>query len=404
MEEKSLNENRRKFLKGGALFGAVALLNPTSAIASDLEMVADEEFKVLVGPYLQTSFANSMAIHWVTNRDANGWVLYGTDPAALNQKAYGKSEFGLRPAGRINKVVLENLKPGKTYYYQIFSNEIKDFKPYKMKYGSLLTGKIERFLNANVEKKEVSFLMLNDIHDRPESISHLLGLEDVKGQDFVFFNGDVFDYQTSEQQLIDHMLQPCIDVFASKLPFLYVRGNHETRGVFRTDFLAYFEQVGKLAFSLGPVRFVILDTGEDKEDDHPVYANLVDFDAYRLAQADWLKAEMQTKAFKKAPFRVVMMHIPPRFSGTAHGALHCTEVFEPLLNSGRVDLVLSGHTHRYKVHQPGEAGNKYALVIGGGKKEGTRTITKITATAKELKVVMRGDSGEEVGNYVIKNR
>ncbi len=402
MEDQTIGMQRRNFLRGGALLGAATLLSPSLSLADELVEKSDEEFKIIAGPYLQSAFDNTMAIHWITNKDANSWVEYGVDEQQLTQKAYGKSMFGLRPDGRISKVVLKNLKAGQKYYYRIVANEIKDFKPYKLTYGTVLNSGIESFVNANVAKEQISFLMLNDIHDRPASIPYLLGLEKVEEQDFVFFNGDIFDYQTNEQQLIDHMLKPCIDTFAKSIPFVYVRGNHETRGVFRDEFLNYFENVGKLAFTLGPVRFVILDSGEDKEDAHPVYANLVDFDAYRLEQAEWLKIEMQSKEFKKAPFRVVMMHIPPRHSGDAHGPKHCTEVFEPLINKGKVDLVLSGHTHRYKVHLPEKELNNYPLFIGGGPKEGTRTITKVTATRHELKVKMIKDDGTEVGSYSVK--
>ncbi len=402
MEDQTISIQRRNFLKGGALLGAAALLTPAVSLANEMPEQAVEEFKILAGPYLQSAFDNTIAIHWITNKDANGWVEYGTDSQQLNQKAYGKSMFGLRPDGRISKVVLRNLIPGQKYYYRIVANEIVDFKPYKLTYGTLLNSSIETFVNTDVAKEQISFLMLNDIHDRPASIPHLLGLEKVQEQDFIFFNGDIFDYQTNEQQLIDHMLLPCIHTFAKNVPFVYVRGNHETRGVFRDEFLNYFENVGKLAFTLGPVRFVILDSGEDKEDAHPVYANLVDFDAYRLEQAEWLKVEMQRKEFKKAPFRIVMMHIPPRYSGDAHGPKHCTEVFEPLINKGKVDLVLSGHTHRYKVHLPEKGLNNYPLLIGGGPKDGTRTLTKITATRTELKVSMISDTGIEVGSYAVK--
>ena len=46
------------------------------------------------------------------------------------------------------------------------------------------------------------------------------------------------------------------------------------------------------SFSRGPVSFVVLDSGEDKPDDAPVYAGLADFDAYRSKQAEWLKGEV----------------------------------------------------------------------------------------------------------------
>ncbi|MFX5956655.1 hypothetical protein ABTF01_19885, partial [Acinetobacter baumannii] len=84
------------------------------------------------------------------------------------------------------------------------------------------------------------------------------------------------------------------------------------------------------AYQWGPVYNIVLDTGEDKPDDAPVYAGIVDFDSYRREQAAWLEQEMQKPAFKKAPFRVVMMHIPHFYSGDWHGTLHCRELFAPL--------------------------------------------------------------------------
>ncbi|MFI5451313.1 metallophosphoesterase [Pedobacter sp. UC225_61] len=401
--DKIQTSQRRNFLKTTLALGATAFINPLQTIASLPEKA--DEFALSVGPYLQTNFGNEMSILWLTNKVAAGWVEFGDSPDKLNQKAYGKAELGLKPANsKLNCVTLKGLIPGKTYYYRIYSKEIKDFQPYKLTYGNTINTETESFINTDTTKKDVSFLMLNDIHDRPKSIPLLLDLDKEKKNDFIFFNGDIFDYQTDEQQIIDHMLKPCVDSFAKKTPFIYVRGNHETRGKFAREFPQYFKHVGYDAFSVGPVRFVILDTGEDKEDAHPVYAGIVDFDQYRIEQAEWFKNEINSKVFKKAPFRIVLMHIPPRFSGDAHGPKHCTELFEPLLNQGKVDLVLSGHTHTYKVHQPNEALNNYPLIIGGGPRDGTRTLTKITANASEIKVSMLNDVGKEVGSYTAKRK
>ncbi|TCD10869.1 metallophosphoesterase family protein [Pedobacter frigidisoli] len=390
--------NRRNFLKVGLTLSAATMVAPANAIADIARN--DDEFKIAVGPYLQTNFNHSITILWLTNKNAAGWVEFGETAENLNQKAYGKTELGLMQANsKLNAVTINNLKPGVKYYYKLVSKEIKDFQPYKLTYGETVTSKVEEFINTDVNKEEISFLMMNDIHDRPESIPLLLNLVPAKKQDFIFFNGDVFDYQTDEKQIIDHMLQPCVDNFAKQTPFIYVRGNHETRGKFARVFPQYYMHVGYAAFTLGPVRFVVLDTGEDKEDSHPVYAGIVDFDDYRIQQAEWFKTEINSKAFKKAPFRIVLMHIPPRFSGDAHGPKHCTELFEPLLNQGKIDLVLSGHTHKYMVHQPDKDLNHYPLIIGGGPRDGARTITKIKANKNKIVVSMLDDSGKEVGAY-----
>lgn len=398
MEDNILQSKRRNFLKTSFTLGLGALFTPTNTLASTTSIF--DEFNFLTGPYLQTNFDNSITILWITNNKGIGWVEFGEQTDQLNSKAFGKSELGLLAANsKLNSVTLNNLKPGIKYYYRVVSKEIKDFAPYKMTYGRIINSEVSSFENADIDKKEISFMMLNDIHDRVASIPFLFNLASKDKQDFIFFNGDIFNYQIDEKQIIDHMLKPCVDIFAKQTPFIYVRGNHETRGKFSREMPQYFMNVGRASFTLGPVHFVILDTGEDKPDTDPGYFGIVDFDRYRIEQAEWFKEITNSKAFKKAPFRIVLMHIPPRFSGDWHGAAHCTELFEPLLNKGKVDLVLSGHTHQYIVHQPNESLNQYALVIGGGPKVGARTITQIKVNQKELKVSMIGDSGKEVGNY-----
>lgn len=400
MKKHNLNTDRRNFLKGGLMVGGLGVLNPLSLFASS-NKENNAAFELVVGPYLQSDFGNKMTVLWITNKDAASWVEYGVDANQLTEKAFEESSMGFKTAGRINRVVLHNLIPGQKYYYRIVSKEIEDFQPYKLTYGTEIKGQTEQFTNLDSAQKEVSFVMLNDTHDRPESIPHLLGLDKDNQRDFIFFNGDVFNYQTDEAQIVSNMLQPVVNLFAKSVPFVYVRGNHETRGKFAREFPQYFHEVGYEAFTLGPARFVILDTGEDKEDEHPVYAGIVDFDQYRVQQAALLEKEINSPAFKKATFRIVMMHIPPRYAGDWHGSAHCRDLFEPLMNKGKVDLVLSGHTHQYRVHPPAKGLNSYPIIIGGGPKDGNRTLTRVHVTQRQIQVSMIDDSGKEVGAYTV---
>ncbi len=108
---------------------------------------------------------------------------------------------------------------------------------------------------------------------------------------------------------------------------------------------------------------------------------IVDFDAYRKEQQVWLEEVMQSRAYKKAKFKVVLMHIPPFYSGDWHGTMHCRELFNPVFNKYRVDMVISGHTHKHGVHPPVKEQHRYPIIIGGGPKEGQRTLIKLQADA-----------------------
>jgi len=197
------------------------------------------------------------------------------------------------------------------------------------------------------------------------------------------------------------MITPCTDTFASTKPFFYVRGNHETRGKYARELKNYFsnkDHKGYFAYSWGPVFNIVLDTGEDKPDNHPVYANIVDFDAYRKEQEVWLKEIMKSKAYKKAKFRVVMMHIPIFHCDEWHGTMHCRELYASLFDKYKVDLVISGHTHTFGVHPP-TADHSYPLIIGGGPNDGNRTLIKVKANSDTLNLSMLKEDGTEVGKY-----
>ncbi|CAL1516503.1 metallophosphoesterase family protein [Chitinophaga sp. MM2321] len=407
MKERS-ELSRRSFLgnlsKAGLL--GVAGLSPFAAKAANLsstQHTADNEHIFLCKPYLQYPGPDTISIRWLTARPCYSWVEYGTD-GKTDQKAQRVS-YGLVEANNcLHRIELDNLQPGKKYSYKVYSKDIVDFQPYKLTYGATIESDIYTFTAPDPQAKEVSWLMINDIHDRPESIPHLMGLNGQDPYDFVFFNGDVFDYQSDEKQIIDHMLTPCGETFSTHKPFMYVRGNHETRGKYAREWHQYFDNPGHsnyFSFTWGPVHAIVLDTGEDKEDTHPVYGGIVDFDAYRVQQARWLEKELQSQAYKKAKHKVVMMHIPHYHGGEWHGTVHCRDMFGGLFNKHKIDILICGHTHKYGVYAPVPGQHDYPLIIGGGPKDDKRTLIKIKADQHQLVLTMLKDDGTKVGEYKV---
>ncbi|GAA4802534.1 metallophosphoesterase [Olivibacter ginsenosidimutans] len=398
MEERN---QRRKFLGQLTAVSALTAIGNTSLKAQTKEVLQDEMHKLLTPPYIQVLTPTSVDIVFITAKKAYSWVEYGTED--LDKKVEGKSDGFMEAYQRINNIRISGLQPGKTYKYRVVSKEIVTFKPYELVYGKEIMSSEYSFTTPVMDHDEVSCLIFNDIHDRPYSFKDLWTVKGDKPYDFVFLNGDMFDYQEDEQQIIDHLLLPITSLFASEKAFIMSRGNHETRGKFRREFKGYFSYPSDkyyYSFKQGPVYWIILDTGEDKPDDAPVYAGIVDFDHYRLEQARWLAEIVETTAYKQATYRVVMMHIPPFHSGDWHGTMHCRAVFDPIFTKHQVDIVISGHTHRYGIHPPSEE-HAYPIIIGGGPKEGNRTITHFHADKKRLAIEMKRDDGQIVGTYEI---
>lgn len=391
---------RRSFIK--ALSGTTLL-----SVAGGLPLSAETQsltFSLLTQPYLQNPAEDGMTICWVVSKPALSWVEYWEEGGSEKKIKKQHIDEGMAEAhNTVNRIRLDQLQAGKRYFYQVFSKEIVEFLPYKKTFGPVVKSNEYSFLTVNPSKEAISMLILNDIHDRPHSFAALEKLVREQHYDEVFLNGDMFDYQTDQQQLIDHLIAPCTSIFASEKPFLFVRGNHETRGVFTYQLKNYFENIGKapyFSFSRGPVFFIALDTGEDKEDDHEAYYGMAAFDPFREEQAAWLEKILQTTEVKQASYRVVLMHIPPYHSGDWHGTMHCRKLFAPLFEKHKVDLVVSGHTHRYGVHLAQED-HSYPIVIGGGPKEGNRTAIRITADQKSFELSMLLDDGKEVGRLTL---
>ena len=286
------------------------------------------------------------------------------------------------PAPRFTGFSSKGWSPGRAYRYRAFSKQIVDFKPYEVTFGDGVVSDVFNFTTLDPAKDSFSFAVISDIHEDAERLAAKLKALSWETLDLMFYDGDSIDYYEDDAQIFDGFLDVSVDSFASERPLIHVRGNHETRGRYARDFYDYFPtSSGEYYFSFnhGPVHFIVLDSGEDKEDSHPVYAGLVDFDGYRRQQAEWLAEDARSEAFRRAAFVVAIFHIPPYGARDAHGTLHVREMWNELFNEAGVDLVLNGHTHRFARHDPQEGEHAYPIVITG-----QSNTTRVEVSEQEL--------------------
>lgn len=402
MSERS--KSRRSFLESVSKVALAGTLLPMASevkAESILEKTGEDVFRFSTKPYLQALEENEVTVVFITSNHSYSWVEYGERD--FGRQAFSYSEGFVDANVTLNKITLTGLNAGTEYQYRVKSKPITLFDPYNVEFGEIVESAGGTFRTPSPKDLEVSCLILNDIHDRPYSFGELFKLCQGVNFDFVALNGDMFDFQTDEQQLIDHLIDPCTTLFASGKPFLMIRGNHETRGKYARQFKDYFSYPnGEYFFSFkrGPVHFIILDSGEDKPDTAGEYYGMVNFDPFREREADWLEKELQNPMYSDCKYKVVLMHIPPFHSGDWHGTMHCRTLFHPLFEKYQIDLVVSGHTHRYGVHAPSEE-HRYPIIIGGGPKTGNRTVIQLQANTKQLQIKMIRDDGELVGEYVL---
>jgi hypothetical protein len=149
------------------------------------------------------------------------------------------------------------------------------------------------------------------------------------------------------------------------------------------------------AFSLGDTRFVLLDCGEDKPDDHWVYYDMNDYTQHRIDQAAFLKEEVHSAAFKEANRRILIHHIP--IFGVRPGSFSpCSDLWIPVLENVPFDISLNGHTHRYRVIEKGETGNNFPVIIGGGNSEPDGTVMVLEKKGDKLTLEVINAAGNKL--------
>jgi acid phosphatase type 7 len=325
------------------------------------------------GPLLTNPAPDGMTVVWFTDKPCTSWVEFATGGNFKTFPQFGglvqiakPGSHGLIDADTVrHEIRLTGLEPGKAYRYRVVSKSILAFQPYEVVYGPVAMSEIREFRTLDAKRAAFGFVVFQDLHNDAAKLAALAAKADPASADLIFFNGDNVADAGKEEDVFAGLFDPAARLFAGTVPVVMTRGNHETRGAMARHLDGYFPTPsGRYfhAFSQGPVRFVVLDSGEDKPDNSPVYAGLADFDRYRAAQAAWLKEEIRSPAFKSAAYRVVFSHIPPYGKGYASEQL--TALWGPILNEGGVDLVISGHLHSIYLFDPAPGKNTYP-VLGG---------------------------------------
>lgn len=338
-------------------------------------VLGQSKARTTLGPYLQAVTDDGFTVVWTTDRDAIAWVEVAPDDGthfyAAPRTRYYDSHLGRLRVGRLHRVRVAGLRPGDTCRYRIVQQAAVRDKGKTLLLESSGTDVYRKSpytaTTLDPSKPQTRFWVVNDIHGRDSLMRLLLRDAAAERPDFVCLNGDMTSTMDSEQQLSDGYLATLTRLLTpAGIPFVFVRGNHETRGDFSEAFTDYFPSpTGQpyYTFRQGPVFFVVLDGGEDKPDQDMAYGGLADFDAYRRQQAEWLRGVVQSDEFRKAPYRIVLLHMVPASAESWHGEQQISRLFVPLLNGAGIDLMLSGHYHRYNFYETGVRGTDFPVLV-----------------------------------------
>ena len=115
--------------------------------------------------------------------------------------------------------------------------------------------------------------------------------------DFLILNGDVIE-DSSRPSNFMNIFAICSDLTKGEKPVIFSRGNHDLRGNFAEKFAEYTPtHLGNTyySFRLGNIWGILLDCGEDKDDDHAEYGHTVACHVFRERQSDFLRKIIENK-------------------------------------------------------------------------------------------------------------
>ena len=359
-------------------------------------IVHDTKSVITHGPYLVDPSESGVTVVWTTDTPSHAAVKFGAGEA-LDQLAED-AEHGLLPVGTRHAVRLRNLEAGKTYRYQAVATRVVKLNAYWPEKGLPIESPPATFTTFDRRKEAVSFSVITDTHESVARIDALMKAIDWPTTDFLAQTGDAFDWLASEDQLFARWLDPINRGLAKAKPFILARGNHEWRGPFARELFAYLPiDEGRFYHTRehGPIRLIVLDSGEDKPDDTNVYSRLNRSEPYLQEELRWLTAEARSSPrFRDAPFRIVLMH-QPNWGSMPDGRARWIAT----ANEAGIDLVIAGHNHKFSRIAVGTNGATFPTLVVGQDQ-----VARVDASAQEIRVSIKTAAGEAVDAFTVPRR
>ena len=279
------------------------------------------------------------------------WNTAGRCGALLDYREAGKTEWTTVAADERNGVLeqshtthrieLENLIPGGTYEYRL-----KSIRPVSEKVEIYPPEGAFRFTCFSQDRTDYSFGLCSDLHSDEKTFRELLELPEGKAADFWVMLGDFLSHASGPEAFYTGFLDTGVKLYAKEKPLVFVRGNHEQIGLFAADYSLLGHPSGRTwyVFRQGNVCYIALDAGNDHADEpgEGIHRNT----AMTSEEAEFLAEISRTEIWRSARFRVALVHIPLyRNSYDSNMTLKLVSAVPP--DGPQIDLMLSGHVHKY---------------------------------------------------------
>ena len=282
-----------------------------------------------------------------TSADALGWVMVNdvkyTDTSAGSERSFTKVHKIEVPMDILDEA------GGYTIYSQKFF--------YRGPFGAIKDAVISEsysFKGVNIEDG-LNYYALADIH--METQGSVKAASYNKDMDFLVLAGDVISLMNTHDDAF-YTGKVAHEITGGSIPVVYARGNHEVKGDIAEEFYKYVGSKNTnfyYNFYFGKdkdVYGIVLDMGEDHDDDWWEYYETAHYDEYRTEQSRFLDKELESENYKNYKYKMVVSHIPLNYINTRGNHVEIKKTLTNQLNQMDIDIVLSGHQHDLWVFEP----------------------------------------------------
>ncbi len=281
-----------------------------------------------------------------TSDSAIAWVEIG------GECYYDLYAGSMRSADKVHKVEVPQEVLDAAGGYTIYARQMIYRGPFGGYTGGLMS---QGYTFCPVDTSDgLNYYSLSDVH---EAVAPAIrAATSRENTDFLILLGDMVSMVETEEdaQLVNELAYA---ITKGEIPVIYARGNHEIKGEYAEVLYKYVGSKNQdfyYTVTLGEDVFaVVLDLGEDHEDDWWEYYGTAQFDLYRQEQTEMLQEILEDGDYENYRYRMAICHIPITYvedDGLFESfRLEWTE----LLNEMDIDICLSGHLHKIWQMLPG---------------------------------------------------
>lgn len=244
---------------------------------------------------------------------------------------------------------------------------------YRGPFGGILGGTITK--NYSFRPVDTSdgfkYLSFSDIHARGEQAIKTASY--VSGYDLLVIDGDTLSMIDAfrDANYVNYIAH---EITGGSCPVIYARGNHECKGAYAEELYKFVgSKNGSFYYNvhLGDVYCLVLDLGEDHDDDWWEFYGTAHFTEYWNEQLEFLDEEIERGDYERSAYNLVIAHIPVVFVNSRHNHEDIKSKLTEVLNGMNVDMNLCAHQHDIFIFEPGLVAPNTQLTYNPDFKNGT---------------------------------